>query len=211
MPLIRAGGRREGKLKTTTESEKCNWFELASQRWCVLTLGIIMPEVSFPAWTVRAVIQEVIARGIFPDPTGCISRDCVRRWGFQWGLQYIRFPSEDCHGRVSTRECVDLLLKTNCRQGCFSMDNDIWTRFLKDTSLHILWPMPHPFILALALWSFCLVLSFCPSSVLHGLSERYNFLFLFLTTFLSPPLCFLDTFLCQIVRDFLNSQFLCKL
>lgn len=77
--MIRAGGRREGKLKTTTESEKCNWFELASQRWCVLTLGIIMPEVSFPAWTEKAVIQEVITRGIFPGPAGYISSDCVRR------------------------------------------------------------------------------------------------------------------------------------
>jgi len=49
------------------------------------------------------------------------------------------------------------------------------------------------------------------SPTLCNLSKQYDFLSLFLTTFLSPPLCFLDTFLCQIVRDFLNSEFLCKL
>lgn len=57
---------RERKLKTTTESEKCNWFELAQMCWCVLTLGIIVPEVSFPAFTKKAVIQEMITHGILP-------------------------------------------------------------------------------------------------------------------------------------------------
>lgn len=49
------------------------------------------------------------------------------------------------------------------------------------------------------------------SPILCNLSEQYNFLFLLLITFPSPPLCFPDSFLCQIVRDFLNSEFLCKL
>lgn len=35
--------------------------------WYVLTLGIIVPEVSFPALTKKAVIQEMITRGILPS------------------------------------------------------------------------------------------------------------------------------------------------
>lgn len=49
----------------------------------MLTLGIIVPEVSFPASTEKAVIQEMITCGIVPGPAGYISRDCRK----------VRFPA----------------------------------------------------------------------------------------------------------------------